>query len=68
MGWAEHMAHMEDMRIAYNILIAKPEGNRTLGNPGGRREDNIKMDHTKLGCEDVDWIHPAHDRKQWRIL
>jgi hypothetical protein len=68
MGWAGHVAYMEEMTIACNILICKPEGNRTLGNPGRRCEDNIKMYLTEVGCKDVDWIHLAHDREQWRIL
>jgi hypothetical protein len=35
---------MRQMRNAYNILVAKPEGERPLGRPRGRQEDNIGMD------------------------
>jgi hypothetical protein len=35
-----HVAHMEKRRIAYRILVGKPEGKR----PRHRWEDNIKMD------------------------
>jgi hypothetical protein len=28
-----------------------------------RGEDNIKMDLQEVGCEDIDWIELAQDRK-----
>jgi hypothetical protein len=31
-------------RNANRILVGKPEGNRPLGRPRRRREDNIKID------------------------
>jgi len=51
------VAYMEEMTIACNILICKPEGNRTLGNPGRSCEDNIKMYLTGIGCECMDRFH-----------
>jgi hypothetical protein len=33
-----------------------------------RWEDNIKMDRKEKVCDDVDWIHLAQDRGQWRAL
>jgi hypothetical protein len=33
-----------DRRGAYRILVGKPEGRRTLGIPGRKWENNIKMD------------------------
>jgi hypothetical protein len=35
---------MGERRGAYRILMRKPEGQRPLGRPGLRWEDNIKMD------------------------
>jgi hypothetical protein len=35
-GWARHVAHVEEMRFAYNILVGKPEGKRPLGRPKRR--------------------------------
>jgi hypothetical protein len=35
---------MGDMRNAYNILVGKPEGERPLGRPSRRWEDNPRMD------------------------
>jgi hypothetical protein len=31
-------------------------------------EENIKMDLRETGCEDVDWIHLAQNRDQWRVV
>jgi hypothetical protein len=31
-------------RIAYRILVGKPEGKRPLGRPRRRWEDNIRID------------------------
>jgi hypothetical protein len=50
------------------ILVGKPEGIRSLGRPGRRWEDIIKMDIREVSLEDVDWTHLAQDRDQWRVL
>jgi hypothetical protein len=68
MRWAGHVAHMGEMRGAYNILFGRPEGRRPLGRPRCRWEDNIKMDLRETGFGDVDWIHWAQDRDRWRVL
>ena len=39
-----HVAHMEESRGAYRVLVWKPEGRRPLGRPRRVWEDNIKMD------------------------
>ena len=46
----------------------KPEGNRPLGRPRRRWEDNIKMVLQELGCGSMDWIELAEDRDRWRAL
>jgi hypothetical protein len=46
-------------RNAYRILVAKPEGNRQLGIPRPRWEDNIKMDIRETGWDGMDWIDLA---------
>jgi len=33
---------MEESRVAYRVLVVKPEGKRPLGRPKPRWEDNIK--------------------------
>jgi hypothetical protein len=68
MRWAGHVAHMGEVRGAYNILVGRPEGRRPLGRPRRRWEDNIKMDLRKTGFGDVDWIHLAQNTDRWRAL
>jgi hypothetical protein len=43
MGWVEHVERMIDNRIAYKILVGKPEGKKPLGRPKRRWKENIKM-------------------------
>ena len=64
--WAGHVAHMEQSRNAYRVLVGKPEGKRPLGRPRHRREDNIKINLREVGCDPRDWIALAEDRDQWR--
>jgi hypothetical protein len=56
------------MKNVYNILVGKPDGRRPLGRPRRRWEDNIKLYLKEVGCDDVDWIHLAQDKVQWRFL
>ena len=42
-GWAEHVARMEESRGVYRILVGRPEGKRPFWRPKRRWEDNIKM-------------------------
>ena len=68
MRWAGHVARMGERRGVYRVLVGKPEGNRPLGRPRRRWEDNIKMDLQEVGCRDMDWIKLAQDRNRWRAL
>ena len=49
MRWAGHVARMGDDRVVLRVLVGKPEGNRPLGKPRRRWEDNIKMDLQEVG-------------------
>jgi len=51
MRWVGHLACLEEKRGVYRVLEGKPEGNRPLGRPRLRWEDNIKMDLQEVGCE-----------------
>jgi hypothetical protein len=42
---------MEEGRGMYRFLVEKPEGNRPMGRPSYRWEDNIMMDIQEVGCE-----------------
>jgi hypothetical protein len=68
MRWAGHVARMEEVRGAYNILVGTPIGRRPLGRPRCRWEDDVKMDLAEIGCGDMDWIHLAQNRDRWRVL
>jgi hypothetical protein len=56
-----------EKRIAYRLLVGKPEGKRPLGRPR-RRWVDIRMDLGEVGWGDVDWIGLAQDRNRWRAL
>jgi hypothetical protein len=69
MKWAGHVARMGERRGVYRVLVGKPEGKRPLGGPRRRCEDNIKMDLSKVGCGDMDWIEVAQDRNRcWAVV
>ena len=44
------------------------EGNKSLGRPKRRWEDNIKMDLQEVGCRGMDWKDVTQDRDEWRAL
>jgi hypothetical protein len=66
--WAGHVARIVEWRVAYRVLVGKPEGLRPLGRPRPRWEDNIKTELREVGCGCVDWIGLAQDRDRWRAL
>jgi hypothetical protein len=49
MGWAGHMAHMEEGRVVHRVLVVRYEGKRPLGRPRHRWEYCIKMDLQEVG-------------------
>jgi hypothetical protein len=65
--WVEHVAHMEERRGIYRVLVGNPEGKRPLGRPRHIWED-IMMDLQKVGCGGRAWIKLAQDRDRWRAL
>ena len=50
------------------VLAGKPEGNRPLGRPKRRWEDNIKLNLQEVACEGMDRIDLAQDREIRRAL
>jgi hypothetical protein len=66
--WAGHVARMWERRDVYRVLVGRPEGNRPLGRPRRKWEDNIKMDLRKTGIDMANWIRLAQGRFQWRAF
>ena len=50
---------MEEGRSAFKILTGKPTGNRPLGRPRRRWEDNIRMD--LVGINARNWVDSAEN-------
>ena len=59
-GQESYVARM----VAYRVLVGKPEGQRQLGRPGRRSEDNIKMDLMEVRCGGMDWTDLAQVRNR----
>ena len=68
MRWAGHVARMGNERVAYRVLVGKPEGKRPLGRPRRRWVDNIRVNLQEVGCGYVGWIGLAQDRDRWQTL
>ena len=62
------MARMGEGRGGYRVLVGKPEGERPLGRPKLRWEDNIRMDLQEVGLWYEDWIGLSQDRDRWRAF
>ena len=62
------MALMGEGRGVHRVLVGKPGGNRPLGRPRRRWEDNIKMDLQEVGVGCGDWMELAQDRDRWWAL
>jgi hypothetical protein len=43
-----------EKRNAYRVPVGKPEGNRLLGRPSHRWQDNIRMDVIEIGWGGMD--------------
>ena len=57
------MARVGEGRGVYRVLVGTPEGERPLGRPRRRWEDNIKMDLQEVGYGGMDWIYLTQDRE-----
>jgi len=68
MRWVRHVARVGERRYLYRVLVGKPEGNRPLGRPRHRWEDNIKMDLQEVEFRIMDCIELAEDRDSWQVL
>ena len=59
---------MEEVRSYLKVLTGKPTGNRPLGRPRRRWEDNIRMDLEEIGVNAGNWVDSAQDRNYLRAL
>jgi hypothetical protein len=59
---------MRERRVVRKILVGKPEGNRPLGRPRYRWDDNIKMVPQEVRLRDMDSFDLTQDRDTWREL
>ena len=55
MRWAGHVARMGEGRDVHRVLVGKPEGNRPLGRPRRRWEDNKKWIFGKWEGVETGW-------------
>ena len=62
------MARMEEGRSSFKILTSELAGNRPLGRPWRRWEENIRMDLEEIGVGARNWVDSAQDRNYWRTL
>jgi hypothetical protein len=66
MRWAGHVAHMEEGKGIYRVLVGRPEDKRLLARLRRRWEDNIKIDLREIGIDVANWIQMAQNRFQRR--
>jgi hypothetical protein len=65
MRWGGHVARRGERRGVYRVLVGRPEGNRPLGRPRHRWEDNIKLDLREIGIDGANCIQLVQDRVRW---
>jgi hypothetical protein len=53
---------------AFQILIGKPTGKRTLGTPRRRWEDNNGIYLKEIGINTRNSVDSAQDRAYWRVF
>jgi hypothetical protein len=55
-------------RGVYRVLVGRSDGNRPLGRPRRRWEDNIKMDLGEIGIEGGNCIRLIRNRVLWQAF
>jgi hypothetical protein len=68
MGWARHIARMDEIQNAYIIVVVKSEKKKLRIKYIRQWEDNIKVDRKVIVLECVVWTHLAKDKNRWRAL
>jgi hypothetical protein len=68
MRWTGHVAFRGERRVAYSVLVWKPEGKRPLRKPRCKWEECIKIDLQEVGSGGMHWVVLAQNRGRWRAL
>ena len=55
------MAHMGDRRVAYKVLVGKPEGKSPLGRPRHMWDNNMNLGLQEVRLGTLDWNDLAQD-------
>ena len=55
-------------RSALKMLTGTSTGNRPLGRPRRRWEDNIRINLKEIGINTRNFVDSAQDKNYWRIL
>jgi hypothetical protein len=66
--WVWQVAKMEEGMSTFKIVTGKPTGNRPLGRPRRRWEDNIRMYLEEICINAGNWVDSAQNRDYWRAL
>ena len=64
--WAGHVTRMGNESGEWKLLVGKPEGNRPVGRPRMRWENNINHYLKEVDYTGDDWKTLAEDREIWR--
>jgi hypothetical protein len=69
MRWFGHVASKGERRGVCSVLVGKCEGNRLLGRPRRRWENNIKINFQEVEYGGIDWIELFRDRdRMWGLV
>jgi hypothetical protein len=59
---------MGERRSSSRVLVGKHEGEKSLGRPRRKWEDNISMDLQEVGCGSKNSIDLAQNKDTWRAF
>jgi len=62
------VAHMEEGRGVYRVLVERPKGKKPLERHRCRWEENIKTNLKETGINRANWIQLAQDRVWWQVF
>ena len=69
MRWPGHLTSTREKRGEYGVLVGNSEGQRPLGRPGNKLEDNIAICLQELAWQDTELIDLDQDRdKVWALV